>query len=98
MLTLLPSLFRKEKKQTISQPADLTSPCAVRKFINLFPVFPTSPVSMATWQGMKDRLLALKFLTALMKMLQEVHSLLCCKLQVGLQEARAASTQRLPAL
>lgn len=43
--------------------------------INVFPVLPTSPlVSMATWQGMKDKLLALKFLTALMKMLQEVHS------------------------
>lgn len=43
--------------------------------INVFPVLPTSPlVSMATWQGVKDKLLALKFLTALMKMLQEVHS------------------------
>lgn len=41
--------------------------------INLFPVFPTSPVSMATLQGTKDRLLARKFLTALMKVLQEVH-------------------------
>lgn len=31
-------------------------------------------VSMATWQGMKDELLAPKFLSALMERLQEVHS------------------------
>lgn len=45
-------------------------------------------VSMATWQRMKDGLLALKFLAALMEKLQEVNSSLCYRLERMLKSGR----------
>lgn len=44
---------------------------------------------MATWQGMKDELLAPKFLSALMERLQEVHSSSCYRLARMLKSSHA---------